>query len=233
MCGTGLRVRKSRKVTVATLDIGMFQAHERILFCPDCGTDYGCDELLRLKPPRGRFGYDVLVYVGKAVFSECRNEKEIQHQLERRRIIISRREISYLAQKFIIYLSLAHRQSQGAIKKLLNDNGGYILHLDATCEGDSPHLMSGLDGITEIVLENTKLFSEKAELIIPFLRRIKALYGTPLASVHDMGKGIWTAVSTVFPDISDFICHYHFLANSLNCKELERFQRAKRRHVNA
>ena len=213
MCGTGLRVRKSRTLSVATLDIGMFQAHETILFCPDCGTDYGCDELLKLKPPRGRFGYDVLVYVGKAVFSECRNEKEIQHQLERRRIIISRREISYLAQKFIIYLSLAHRQSQGAIKKLLNDNGGYILHLDATREGDSPHLMSGLDGITEIVLENTKLFSEKAELIIPFLRRIKALYGTPLASVHDMGKGICTAVSTVFPGISDFICHYHFLAD--------------------
>lgn len=218
---------------MTTLDIGTFRAHETILFCPRCGTDYGCDELLKLKPPRSRFGYDVLVYVGTAVFSECRNEKEIQHQLERRRILISRREISYLAQKFIIYLSLAHRQSQGAIKKLLNANGGYILHLDATCEGDSPHLMCGLDGITEIVLENTKLFSEKAELIIPFLRRIKALYGTPLASVHDMGKGIWTAVSTVFPDISDFICHYHFLANSLNCKELERFQRAKRRHVNA
>jgi hypothetical protein len=211
--GTRLRVRKSRTLTVTTLDIGTFRAHETILFCPRCGTDYGCDELLKLKPPRSRFGYDVLVYVGTAVFSECRNEKEIQHQLERRRVVISRREISYLAQKFIIYLSLAHRQSQGAIKKLLDANGGYILHLDATCEGDSPHLMSGLDGITEIVLENTKLFSEKADLIIPFLRRIKALYGTPRALVHDMGKGICTAVSSVFAGIPDFICHYHFLAD--------------------
>jgi len=74
-------------------------------------------------------------------------------------------------------------------------------------------LMSGLDGITEIVLENTKLFSEKADLIIPFLRRINALYGTPRALVHDMGKGICTAVSSVFPGIPDFICHYHFLAD--------------------
>ena len=213
MCGTGLRVRKSRTLTVTTFHIGTFRARERVLFCPVCGTDYGCDELRTLKPSRSRFGYDVLVYVGKAVFSECRNEKEIQHQLKLRHIVISRREISYLAQKFIIYLSIAHRQSQGEIKKLLDRNGGYILHLDATCEGDSPHLMCGLDEITEIVLENTKLSSEKAETIVPFLRKIKALYGTPIASVHDMGKGICTAVRQVFADTPDFICHYHFLAD--------------------
>ena len=76
------------------------------------------------------------------------------------------------------------------MKSLLRSRGGYILHLDATCEADSPHLMSGLDGISEIVLENVKLPSEKAEKIIPFLRRIKNLYGDPLAVVNDMSKAI-------------------------------------------
>ena len=47
--------------------------------------------------------------------------------------------------------------------------------------------------------------------IIPFLRNIKKLYGGPLASVHDMGKGISNAVKEIFPDSPDFICHYHFL----------------------
>ena len=125
---------------------------------------------------------------------------------------ISEREISYLAKKFIIYLSVAHKQSQHRLRELLNRSGGYILHLDATCEGESPHLMCGLDGITEIVLENEKMCSEKAETIIPFLRKIQNAYGDPLATVHDMGKGISRAVEKVFPDTPDFICHYHFLS---------------------
>ena len=72
--------------------------------------------------------------------------------------------------------------------------------------------MCGLDGITEIVLENEKMSSEKAETIIPFLKKIQKAYGDPLAAVHDMGKGIIRAVEKVFPDTPDFICHYHFLA---------------------
>ena len=89
--------------------------------------------------------------------------------------------------------------------------GGYILHLDGTCEKDSPHLISALDGITSIVLNNIKLPSENAEQLIPFLKEIKESYGEPLAVVHDMGKGILNAVHEVFPLIADFICHYHFL----------------------
>jgi len=213
-CGGDLEVRKTRLLTIITLDIGKAKARETILHCPQCNNrNYGSEELQRLKPPKGRFGYDVLVYVGNAMFHRCQDAKEIRNDLCDRQVRISESEIFYLAKKFIVYLSVAHRQSQREIKQLLDRNGGYILHLDATCEGDSPHLMCGLDGITEIVLENTKLASEKAETIVPFLRTIKALYGAPIASVHDMGKGICSAVSQVFADIPDFICHYHFLAD--------------------
>ena len=90
-------------------------------------------------------------------------------------------------------------------------NGGYILHLDGTCDGASPHLISVLDGITEIVLDNKKLPSENSEDLIPFLAGIKKAYGVPLAVVSDMGKGIALAVGEVFKNISAFICHYHFL----------------------
>jgi transposase-like protein len=83
--------------------------------------------------------------------------------------------------------------------------------LDGTCEGDSPHLMSALDEIAQIVLDNIKIPSEKADKIIPFLRRIKQSYGIPLALVHDMGAGILSAVKEVFPGVSDYVCHYHFL----------------------
>jgi hypothetical protein len=116
-----------------------------------------------------------------------------------------------LAKKFIIYLAICHRESRNKLKRFMNQNGGYILHLDGTCEVDSPHLMTGLDGISDIVLENIKLPSEKADKIIPFLNNIKNSYGNPLALVHDMGKGILAAVKKVFPDIPDYICHFHFL----------------------
>jgi len=90
-------------------------------------------------------------------------------------------------------------------------NGGYILHLDGTCDGATPHLISVLDGITEIVLDNEKLSSENAEQLIPLLQGVKRAYGVPLAVVSDMGKGIALAVQTVFPHARHFICHYHFL----------------------
>jgi len=145
------------------------------------------------------------------MFVECKNDRQIQSELKRRNIPISIRQIGYLSKKFIVYLAIAHKESRSKIKDLLSLRGGYILHLDGTCEGDSPHLMSALDEIAQIVLDNVKIPSEKADKIIPFLERIKDCYGIPLALVHDMGAGILSAVKTVFPGVLDYICHYHFL----------------------
>jgi hypothetical protein len=119
------------------------------------------------------FGYDVIVHVGYALFVHCRSEQEIIKELAERNISISDREISFLGKKFVTYLAMAHRESRQRIRRAMAVRGGYILHLDGTCEGDSPHLFSGLDGMTELVLDNVKLPSEKAELLIPFLRQIK------------------------------------------------------------
>jgi len=146
-----------------------------------------------------------------ALFVDSKNEKQIQTELKSCNIPISIRQIGYLAKKFIVYLALAHKESRSKINELLFLRGGYILHLDGTCEGDSPHLMSALDEIAQIVLDNIKIPSEKADKIIPFLRRIKQSYGIPLALVHDMGAGILSAVKEVLPGVADYICHYHFL----------------------
>ncbi|MGO8698627.1 MAG: hypothetical protein ACLQVY_13005, partial [Limisphaerales bacterium] len=83
------------------------------------------------------------------------------------------------------------------------------LELDGTCDGGGPLLMSSLDSISEIVLGNVKVPSEKTEQIIPFLQELKARYGKPVAVVHDMGRGILAAVQEVFPGLPDFICHFH------------------------
>lgn len=216
-CAQDLGVKKTRKKTAATMDIGMFRAYETILTCNNdkCAShghrQYFSQKLLELIPYRCKFGYDVLVFVGKKLFLQCRNIQEIKSQLKESNMAISESEIEYLAKKFIVYLAIAHKESREKLKKFMNQKGGYILHLDSTCEGDSPHLMVALDGISEIVLESIKLPSEKAGEIIPLLKRIKKIYGVPLALVHDMGKGILAAIKEVFPGVPDYICHFHFL----------------------
>ena len=192
------------------MDIGPFYAKETVFQGCD-GTAYHSRQLRRLTPYRATFGYDVLVRVGHALFTHCHSEQVIMEDLARNNVLISQREIGFLGKKFIAYLAIAHQQSRHRLKQVMAQRGGYILHLDGTCEGGSPHLFTGMDGIAQIVLDNIKLPSEKAELLIPFFQQIKQQYGDPVALVHDMGRGILSAVNTVFNGIPDFICHFHFL----------------------
>jgi len=196
---------------VVTVDIGPFHAVETILVRGGDDRVYHSQQLRGLTPQRCTYGYDVLVYVGNGLFRYHLSEGQLIEKLARRNVFISQREIGFLGKKFITYLAIAHQQSRQQLKAHMALRGGYILHLDGTCEGDSPHLFTGIDGIAQIVLDNIKLPSEKAELIIPFLCRIKRQYGAPIALVHDMGQGILSAVKTVFNGIPDFICHFHFL----------------------
>ncbi len=205
-----VKVLKSREKNVVTLDIGSFRAKETILQSGN-GSIYRSEQLRVLTPHRCTYGYDVLVYVGRALFIHSRNEQQIIEDLGNKNVLISPRQIGFLGKKFIVYLAVAHQQSQQRLKQKMISRGGYILHLDGTCEGDSPHLFTGIDGIAQIVLDNVKLPSEKAELLIPFFRQIRQQYGDPIALVHDMGSGILSAVDAEFKGIPDFICHFHFL----------------------
>jgi hypothetical protein len=210
-CDNRLNVLKTRERTVITMNTGPFIAHETILYCPQHGETQRSEDLQRLVPFKGTYGYDVLVHVGKALYFRTMNEQAIKKELKLKDINISESEIRYLGQKFIAYLTICHQQSQLKLRLKMALNGGYILHIDGTCEGDSPHLFTGMDEISGIILSSVKINSEKKEKIIPFLKDIQEKYGTPLAVVSDMGKGLIGAVEEVFPGILFFICHFHFL----------------------
>lgn len=193
------------------MDIGAFGAKEIVLECPYDKTVFTSSQMRALTPAQCTYGFDVIVHIGKRLFVHGRSEREIMKDLAARNIFISERQIGYLGRKFVVYLALAHRESQEQLVNSMKKRGGYILHVDGTCEGDSPHLFCGLDGISEIVLDNIKIPSEKKELLVPFFQGIKKQYGDPIALVHDMGIGILTAVEEVFTGLPDFICHFHFL----------------------
>ncbi len=210
-CGQRLHVLKTGKRTVVTIHTGSFIAHETYLFCPNDGKVHRSEDLQRLVPYKGTYGYDVLVDVGKSLYCRSMSEQAIKKELQLKAINISVSEIRYLGQKFIAYLAICHHQSQLKLRLKMVRNGGYILHIDGTCEGDSPNLFTGMDEISGIILSSVKINSEKKEKIIPFLKDIQAKYGAPLAVVSDMGKGLLGAIEEVFPQVPSLICHFHFL----------------------
>ena len=212
-CQAPLQVAKTQTKTVQTLPVGSFIAHETLLTCPACQDPaiYRAEELSQWVPAGCTFGYDVLVFVGNALFRRHRQAREIVEELAGHNVHLSPSEVEHLGKKFVVYLALAHRQCAPRLRKAMGQQGGYILHLDGTCDGGGPLLMSSLDSISEIVLGNVKVPSEKTEQIIPFLQELKSRYGKPVAVVHDMGRGILAAVQEVFAGVPDFICHFHFL----------------------
>ena len=146
-CHHTTQVWKTHTREVATLGIGHFIAHETQGYCPHCADRpvFLAEELHQLVPPGARYGYDVMVQVGEALFLHCRNGKEIRRELGEKSIDISLREIDYPGRRFIVYLALVHEQSRAKLKQFMGSRGGCILHLDGTCEGDSPHLMSTIE----------------------------------------------------------------------------------------
>lgn len=159
-----------------------------------------------------RVAYDVLVFVGQALFQRHRCATEVRRELARRGVHISDSEVGYLGRQFICRLSVAHKYAKPRLREMMIKRGGYILQVDGMHEGGAPVLMCGIDGLSRMILANDKVLSEHADHIKPFLIGIKRDFGTPIAVIHDMGTGIQKAVEEVFPyPVLVFICHYHFL----------------------
>ena len=209
-CGQRLVVQKTRRKTVQTMT-GPFIAREKVLECQPCSQVFTSDALVRLVQNRCTVAYDVLVFVGLALFQRYRTTQEVLMELLARKVRLSASEVTYLGRKFISFLALGHRLATPHIHQKMRLAGGYVLHLDATHDGEAPALMTSMDSLSKIVLANVKIPSEHADYIVPFLRKLLRDYGPPRACVHDMGLGIIKAVAEVFPGIRDFICHFHFL----------------------
>ncbi len=220
-CGSCLHVLKTEKRKVITQHLGAFTAHETILQCSSefCQEIFYCDDLDRLVAPGSRFGYDILEYIGRSIWSDTCSIAEVKKNLAQQNIVICDREIAYLAKKFIVYLVEAHRSKRTEIKGLLHRGGGYFLHFDSTHPGKgTSHLMCAIgeevENRAQIVLGCAKLSTESTEsteTVADFLREIKEKYGDPLAGISDMLKSNLAAFQEVFPGVLLLICHFHFL----------------------
>ncbi len=213
--GQALKVLKTYpKRIVTAIGIGTFEAHHTVLHCPnhpELGM-FKSEELAQLVPSNSNVAYNVIVKAGQLRFQENRQVDEIVHILNTRySVILSRSEIELLINKFIFYLAAVHQESEELIKTVIAKHGGFILHLDSTCDGDSPKLISSIDPISGFVLHSVKLCSENKDDVAEFLHQVKRKSGVPLAVISDMSKGIGAAVAEVYDGIAHYQCHFHFL----------------------
>lgn len=215
-CQQPLLVRLTRRRRVVSLVYGQFVAVERHGYCPHHPglPPARSHKLSRIVAPNCNLAYDLMARIGLARFLECRQAEEIQLELSRvAGIEVPVRTINELSQKFLAYFQVVHHESVPLLRREMRERGGYILHVDGTCEEGSRVLLVCLDSLSGQILESRKIGSENAEEVEPLLRDVRRDWGRPLAVVHDLRRSLITASGSVFPEAPQFVCHFHFAAD--------------------
>ena len=234
-CGKPLKVRLTRSREVLSARYGKFVARERQGYCPDHPDlpPARSTKLQRIVPPGCNLAYDVMAHIGWARFVHCRQCEEIQVELSRQYgMEVPVRTICELTQKFVAYFQAVHRDSIQLLRKEMRHRGGYILHVDGTCEEGSRVLLVCLDSLSGQVLESRKISSENHDEVSQVLQGVRRDWGPPLAVVHDLRQSLITATAEVFPGRPQFVCHYHFAADvgkDILSSDVDRLRRLFRR----
>jgi len=211
-CGTTLIVEKVKTRMVYTVAYGRLNARETIKMCPDCNEKYRSGQLPQIVKSGSNYSYDCMVEAGKLRYMEKRQIIEIQDIFRNKHhLSVSATQIRRMTYGFLYYLGRLHYSSAEKINATIERQGGYILYVDSTCDGHAPHLLTCLDGIGGFVLYSQKIKSENATSLQTSFEKVKTLFGAPLCCVHDMGRGIISALDIVFAGVIHVICHFHLL----------------------
>jgi len=210
-CGGQLRVQKSRWRRVITLAHGSFEAGEILKVCPR-GHRIGAEALHQLAKPGQSYGYDLIVHVGLRRYLAGKQREEIRSWLfEQHGITLSTGSISALCDRFLSLFQALHLQRAPELRRA--QEGGYPMHIDATCEEGKGGVGVCMDGWRGWVLWAQRVDTESTEQMLPIMEKTIELCGVPLATVRDMGRGSAGATRALRnAGVPDLICHYHFLA---------------------
>lgn len=182
--------------------------------CSRCGQVDSHQIYHQQVPAGGKYAYDLMVEVGLRRFRDQRQDVEIQNDLHTRwGLWLPMSSIGALAHSFLDGLTAVHQAKTPALRQRLAEDGGYVMHVDGTCEAGTNVVFAALAGPRRWVLEVGKMATENATEISKVMRRCVARFGEPLAVVRDLSPNIKKAKQEVIPDLLDLICHYHFLEN--------------------
>ena len=213
VCAGPVKIQKSKIRTVVTYQEGAFHAKEVRKHCAQDSSHpiMGSEALAHLVKPQACFGYDLIVQVGLARYVRGKQRNEIRAELYRKcGYSPSEGSISNLCDRFLHYLEALHLSRVPALCRAMQ--GGYPLHLDATCEHGKGGLFICMDGWRNWVLMAIRIPSEHGDHLRPLVEKTATLFGDPIATVRDLGDAVAKAVAPLRKrGIPDFVCHYHFL----------------------
>lgn len=171
-------------------------------------------QLAQLVAPRQMYGFDILAKIGTLRYLECRQRGEIQEYFEHNYDLhIPDGTIQELIVRFAETMAVLHEHHIDRLGQMLKASGGYILHVDGTCEEGSHVHFACLIGPEPIVLWSAKIASENAVEIREVLQQIDNKFGRPVATMADLSSAIHKAVIEQWPRLPFFYCHWHFLAD--------------------
>jgi len=207
------------KKTVSTLRYGPISFTESQAVCyrhryrPEDNTPiiYGSCFARSLAPPKARIGYDVIAEIGKKRFLGNRQIEEIVQGLFAQGITISGSCVSRWADYFAGAVECLHHTKIKKLKHIIDGNGGYLLHIDATTESKADTVFVCVDRLLGAVLLSERVSSENEQEVTKALQKLKQELGKPLAIMRDMSTPLEKSVQTVFKGVPDRICQVHFL----------------------
>lgn len=224
VCGAPMGVQKTAQRLGRTLEHGSFEARETVLCCSaGCRWPSGATVTRRAAClseallPGSNAGYDVMVFVGRERFLRHQQREEIQAALADQGVGISTGEVSNLARKFVHYVARLHCDRAEQIRAVLQRDGGWPLHIDATGEAGRGTVLVVIAGWREWVLGSWKIATERAELVLPCLRETVQRFGAPCAAMRDMGKAMILSLDDLASELPSgipvLVCHQHFVAD--------------------
>lgn len=165
-------------------------------------------------PPHGNYAFDVMVEVGLSRLRDHRQDEEIQKDLKLRfGLDLPASSVGHLANSFLDGLAAIHQAAAPLLRQRLQQDGGYALHVDGTCEAGTDVLFTAVAEPRGWTLETAQMSSETVAETAKVLRRCVERFSPPLAVMRDLSKNIGKARREVIPEARDLICHYHFLEN--------------------
>jgi hypothetical protein len=205
--------------TIQTLQFGEIRFQEIKRYCPDHEFDesmghsvhYGSSFLKLLVAPNFHVGFDVIAKIGMMRFIEFRQVKEIIRTLKEKGISLKPSSIGRYTDWFLAGIECLHNCRIKKLKILIKENGGYLLHIDATCENKSDTVFICLDKITGVVLLSERIPTENKEDVKTHLQELKRNFGSPMSIMRDMSSSMGNPAKEIFPNASDRICTFHFL----------------------
>ncbi len=221
-CSKNMSVFKTYSRPLVSLKLGRLTLRVKVLICKNgCKTPNGKlplrypETLSKRTRKKGRYGYDIEVYVGIRRWLMYRQRTEIQEELqEKHGITISTGKISELSRDFLKHIKILHEMKSPDLRKALEEDGGYPLNVDATGESGAGTLFMAIAGWRKWVLGAWKLTTECSDQIEPCLEEIAKKFGAPISVMRDYGRAMIPAVkkfvSSTPQNVRILGCHQHF-----------------------